>query len=554
MIRPLDVVRQSRSAGASVIASREGPFVGFSAIGRPVPAVTGHGYAQGGSQNGCDAVDVHSGFDLSALGGAVADATDAVMVIGQDDRIRYANASVETVLGYVPNELIGELFTVLVPPSARNHHQAQRGDFIAAPRACEMNGGLAVRAVHADGHEVDVEVTLLPVVGSEPATVLFVRDVSDRERLLRRLAATTDLLTAALGGADLSEIESKVVDLTCSVTRADVTWLATTLDDGRSAGVVRSCGAGDGFDWLRDVLDDSGRVLGESATHVRVSRELLASGSADEAGERDATAILLPFRTIGRSGLMAIGRSAGHAPFDDVDEQVAVDFMSAAAITLGLVTARTEMDRLRALTDHERIARELHDTVIQRLFAIAMRLESVLPVSSGASADRIGEAVDSLDEVIRSIRTTIFNLRRPMSPGSGLRSAVAAEVDAVVGLLGFAPRLRFGGLVDSSIPEGLAAGATAVVRELLSNAVRHSGAGEVDVSVTIENGQLVIEVSDDGVGLPPGMVRGDGLSNLGRRASDLGGAFVIGASRQGGLQARWQVPLDAGATDSPDRP
>ena len=172
-----------------------------------------------------------------------------------------------------------------------------------------------------------------------------------------------------------------------------------------------------------------------------------------------------------------------------------------------------------------------------------MRLESAVTGSSGVAAERMGEAVDTLDEVIREIRSTIFDLRRPQEAERGFRAAVATEIDRVADLLGFAPSLRVVGPIDASVTDEAAREAAAVVRELLSNVVRHAGATTVDVTVRIDEFSMSVIVEDDGVGMDEASDGGNGLPNLITRARALGGSFAVGPTAPHGVRAEWAVPL-----------
>jgi signal transduction histidine kinase len=347
--------------------------------------------------------------------------------------------------------------------------------------------------------------------------------------LLQRLSATNELLTIALGGAKTSEIRDRAVELAAIVTHADSVWLVAA-EVGGSCEVVSHIGEQRCPDWLAALVADRQDRDGSRCQHQA------ASGS-------HGPVMIVPYDTIGGHGHVVIARNAGGAAFDPNDESVAVDFTLAAAITFGLAASRAEMEVLRATADHERIARDLHDVVIQRLYAIAMGLEALIGSSPPATAAAIGDSVDQLDEVIRSIRTTIFNLRRPLASQGGLKAAVADEVDAAATLLGFTPALRFRGLVDTGVPGAAAAEAVAVVRELLSNVVRHSRAREADVGVAVGDGWLTITVADKGTGIAPDVTHGDGLSNVAARATLLDGTFTITSTPAGGTLGTWRVPL-----------
>jgi signal transduction histidine kinase len=354
----------------------------------------------------------------------------------------------------------------------------------------------------------------------------------DTEHLLQRLAATNELLTIALAGASMVDIRKRAVELAALVTHADGVWLV--VGDGSGPFQITSQLADQECpEWLDRLLADPARGWVERSGCKYLAPDL-APGPT----------MVVPYETIGAAGYVVIARHAGRPGFDANDESVAIDFTRAAAITLGLAGSRAEMEVLRSVADHERIARDLHDVVIQRLYAIAMGLESVIASSPPESVAAIGDSVDQLDEVIRSIRTTIFNLRRPSVWQGGLKAAIADEVDAAATLLGFAPALRFRGLVDTGVPGATAAEAVAVVRELLSNVVRHSHAREAEVAIAVGDGWLTITVADDGMGIPDDAPRGDGLSNVAARAALLGGSVTVDSTAAGGARMTWRVPVE----------
>jgi len=199
--------------------------------------------------------------------------------------------------------------------------------------------------------------------------------------------------------------------------------------------------------------------------------------------------------------------------------------------------------------EHDRIARDLHDLVIQRVFGVGMRLSSLLPVVPDATAERLRDIVAELDSVISDIRTTIFDLQAGQSVSEGLRSSVlqlAADADE---RLGFHPRVHFEGPVDTVADKDVGEQLLAVLRESLSNVIRHAQASSVDVTLAA-GAELVLVVSDDGVG--PGNSRdaGFGLHNMEARAVSLGGSFEMRARKPRGTLVEWRVPLAVAVADA----
>lgn len=190
--------------------------------------------------------------------------------------------------------------------------------------------------------------------------------------------------------------------------------------------------------------------------------------------------------------------------------------------------------------DHERIARELHDTVIQELFAAGIGLQALQATYS--QPERLAEVVAALDGTIRTIRTVIFDLSSPVHARSGLRSQVEALVADVVRTLGIEPRCHFRGPLDTGVPDELVEEALAVVRESLTNVARHAEATTVDLRIDVSD-RLTIEVVDDGTGIADEPPRRSGLANLEDRASRHAGTFSAYRNPMGGTVVKWSVPM-----------
>jgi signal transduction histidine kinase len=231
--------------------------------------------------------------------------------------------------------------------------------------------------------------------------------------------------------------------------------------------------------------------------------------------------------------------------FTDRDEQLTVALAGAAGVAIENARLLERVQELVVLEDRERIARDLHDRIIQRLFATGMALQAAghLVTEPKASA-RLAETVDELDDIIREIRNLIFGLHRP-SP-RGLRGELLAIADAARSHLGFEAHVHFDGPLDSVVPEHTADHLLATVQEALSNVARHAHASEVDVIVTV-GADLSLRVVDDGVGFDPGADHGEGngLANMTERAMALGGKLTVSRRSAGGTALEWRVPLDA---------
>jgi signal transduction histidine kinase len=294
----------------------------------------------------------------------------------------------------------------------------------------------------------------------------------------------------------------------------------------------------------------SGEVM-ESGTPV-----VLADASQDHRLQqpqvRDGQigpAIWVPLSSFGGwVGTLAVARSAGAPAFTDAELDLVRLFATQAGVVLELEQSREQVMRLSVLEDEERIARDLHDTVIQRLFATGLSLQSVSRLAHDETLHRrIVSAVDDLDDTIRHIRTVIFGLGRSLTDASsGLRSRTVELCAEAARALGFEPRVLFDGPVDTAVGPSLADDVVAVLRESLSNVSRHARAQSVSVEVAVHRSNLTLVIVDDGVGKAgTPSTGGRGLGNMGARASALGGSFALDSKPGGGTRVTWSVPLAA---------
>jgi PAS domain S-box-containing protein len=223
--------------------------------------------------------------------------------------------------------------------------------------------------------------------------------------------------------------------------------------------------------------------------------------------------------------------------------------LTATVATLRDVSERLEMSaelleartRLEVLDDRDRIARELHDSVIQRLFAAGLHLQA----STGRpdTTERVQAVVDEIDEAIREIRGVIFTLQRPSHLDSGLADALRASVNEATRVLGHRPALRVSGIL-SSVPDSVTTELLTVLREALMNVAKHAHASKTEVLVDVGNDAVTLIVADDGVGVGPNVVHSGGLGvrNITERAARLGGEARFALREPSGTEVRWSVP------------
>ena len=256
-------------------------------------------------------------------------------------------------------------------------------------------------------------------------------------------------------------------------------------------------------------------------------------------------ALLAPLAMTGTvQGVLVVALPAGSAGFDgDTDVAMITTFAAQAALALERARAQEERELLVVLADRERIARDLHDVVIQRLFATGLGLQALTRRTGQADVrERLDQAIDELDSTIRDIRTAIFELHNP-TVGS-VRAALAAAIADTTRTLGFRPQLTVSGPVDLGVADSLRADLLAVLTESLSNVVKHAKATAVEVEIRVGSGRLVLRVADDGVGVGDA-VAGNGMRNLRGRAEDRDGDFSIVDAEPHGTVLTWAATLDS---------
>lgn len=270
---------------------------------------------------------------------------------------------------------------------------------------------------------------------------------------------------------------------------------------------------------------------------------------ADEANRWVHLSTVMPVRAAmvfpllgdqGSRGAIVVGRTHGRPPFDGEWLPMAEAFANQAAVAMELAEVRSVRQRLQVLDDRDRIARDLHDHVIQRIFASGLTIQALATAQIDTDvAGRLAEVVDDLDAIIRQIRSTIFELREPDGDAS-LRRAVLDVVASTRGLTS-APTTSFSGPVDTAGSQVLG-DVTAVVREALTNVVRHADAERITIGVDASWAALTVKVVDDGVGWS-GASTHSGLANLAARAARLGGTVTLDDTPGGGATLLWTIPI-----------
>ncbi|MFI6878304.1 GAF domain-containing sensor histidine kinase [Streptomyces sp. NPDC050400] len=435
------------------------------------------------------------------------------------------------------------------------HHPPMRS-FLGVPIRVqgEIFGNLYLTEKHGGGEFNDYDLNMVRVLATEAGIAIgnarLYEAARQRERWIDGSVAVT---TALLSGGDAEDALQVVAEQACRLSES-------------AAGIVLLPAEEGGMEIVAVASDEPSAALGVIVPpESTIISELLAGEAVfiDDAATDPRVmtdlargygpSMMLPLQSDDRVlGTLVMPRARGARPFTEAERTLATQFAAQAALALMMAEAQRDRERLAVFEDRDRIARDLHDLVIQRLFATGMMLEtaqrrSVVPeVQAG-----IGKSVDELDTTIQEIRTAIFALQQgPAEAPSGLRTRVLREINMAAVPLGFKPSHRFLGPVDTVVGELTGKNLIAALREALSNAFRHAHADRIDVvvdaGVILPDGQqgVRLTVADDGVGIPEGGRR-SGLKNLKRRAESLGGDSWYGpgiADGEGGTTVVWQAP------------
>ena len=256
----------------------------------------------------------------------------------------------------------------------------------------------------------------------------------------------------------------------------------------------------------------------------------------------ERTVVLVPLRAhLAPDGVLLVLLDGGRGSLEADEAELVASFADQAALALDRAQAVADRQELMLVSDRDRIARDLHDLVIQRLFATGLQLQGARRIAvSDQVRERIDGAVADLDVTIRDIRSTIFELQHGHE--LSLRADVRGLVKEYVPVLGFTPMVRTAGPVDTAVPAPVGEQLLAVLREALSNVARHADADAAVIEVEVRTGEVMLRVADNGQGLPEDR-RESGLRNARRRAADLGGSLRLHPEEPRGTVLEWTVPL-----------
>ncbi len=423
--------------------------------------------------------------------------------------------------------------------------------FLGAPVRIrdEVFGNLYLTEKEGGAEFDDEDEAVLAALGAAAGVAIGnARLYEEARRQQRWLRASGDVTQRLLSGAATDEVLALVLREALEISGADLVVLALPVAGRGQLVIEHAAGAGaeeavglvlPAAGSVSGMVLDSGKPLSlddfsNDERVAPVTREHLRLGPA----------VVVPLGAPGNvRGILTAGRHCGSMPLAPPAVEMLTSFAAQAGVGLELAAHRRDAERFAVFEDRDRIARDLHDLVIQRLYATGMSLESVSArLGESDNGRRVSSAVDALDETIKEIRSAIFSLHsRPAVAEGGLRARILEVADEASGALGFAPALRMSGDLDGAVPADAGEHLLRALREALSNAARHAGAGQVDVTVEADQ-ELILLVRDDGVGMKePG--RRSGLANLAERAALLGGTMRTGPADGGGTELEWRVPL-----------
>ncbi|MER5599959.1 GAF domain-containing protein [Streptomyces sp. NPDC002265] len=400
-----------------------------------------------------------------------------------------------------------------------------------------------------DEEDESVLATLAVAAGVAIDNARLYEETRLRERWLR---ANAEITHSLMSGGGRTDVLALIAERAGEITGSALAAVALPMEDTGSLAVEIAVGL--------DAEAHQGLVLPVGTTLMGLAFSTAAPVvSADVAHDERVppgpqrfeglgTAVAVPIGTVegGVRGVLLLARESGRQPFSATETETLLAFAAQAAVAMELAQRRQDAEEVAVLKDRDRIARDLHDLAIQRLFATGMTLQSAGRfIEHPEASERVARAVDDLDETIKIIRSTIFGLRaREGVEGAGLRARAVRIVSEATPVLGFAPSMRMEGLVDTGVPREIADHVVAVLSEALTNIARHARARRADIVLAADSGRLCLTVTDNGGGIAPGGRR-SGLRNMAERAEQLGGKMELGTPDGGGTALVWWVPVPA---------
>lgn len=387
----------------------------------------------------------------------------------------------------------------------------------------------------------DASDVVVALAGSAGAALENARLYQQLHRQLRWSTAMTEVSSALLS-EDVSDAVGVVIARVATVVVAEV--ISVVIPDPESDQLLIHTSRGEGaerFEGRR--YERQGSLVDRS---LRSGQVVLATASeAPTSLEAEmGPSMILPVVVAGEPiCALALTRSHGGELFAAADVDMAAEFATQVGLAIELARARSDRQRMELADERGRIARDLHDHVIQRLFGAGLSLQA-LGARYPAAEPALFEQVEAIDAAIGEIRTAVFTLTSRARTAAGTaRHRILDVVSEMSDTLGSTPQLTFRGPVDLMLTDALVDDVLAVVRECLANVVRHASADSTAVNIAVEGGSVEVEVTDNGLGISPATARRSGTGNLADRARRRGGAFTLIAGERNGTRAVWRAPL-----------
>lgn len=457
-------------------------------------------------------------------------APDATLVVSSTGEIVFANDHSGTLFGTDLDHLLGISVEELLPEDLRSVHRAHRTRYRAEPTVRSMGAGLTLSARRFDGSLFPVEISLSPLrLGEEVFAVAAVRDITERVESEDRMRRILQTLDSSDDGMFMFDAES----LRFSFVNQGAVRLVGYSGDELMAMTPMHLNPYSSEAEYRRLVESL--VADEDSTIVRQATMLRKDG-VEVAVEK--TYRCAPIGVDGRRWVIALAR--------DITTRLAAE----AALRQSQQALHDAEQVVAIAEDRERIARDLHDTVIQRLFGEGLKLLGTMNIVDDRAQSRIQSTIDGLDQTIKELRMAVFSLQGgDTRQATGLRGRLLQTLTEASAGLDFEPRLQFDGPVET-IENDIAENLVPVLREALSNISKHARANNVRVGVMVDDDDVMLTVADDGVGVPQEVIGGHGLANMAERARRLGGDCTIAAQPGGGSLLIWQVPARDHAVSS----
>jgi len=393
---------------------------------------------------------------------------------------------------------------------------------------------------HSRGGEftADDEELAIALAAAAGAAIANARRFAESEQRRRWLNASVELTPRLLSG-EAGLPHALITEYAAAAAEAD--FAALTVPHGPDQVIVAGVTGGLTEGMMNRVAPLADSLTGQA---ICTGKPTLVTGDRCEAaaaalGADTGPLIVVPLAAGEQvRGALMLGRVATRPGFTETDLDMAASFAGHAAVAMELARARIDQLILAQAEDHDRIAGDLHDHVIQELFALGMRLEGHAARSDPVAAERISGYVDTLDDVIKKVRTSIFGLQQPRRAPAGLPARLLEIIEEHTPQLGFTAGISFAGPLDPGPGETLAHDILAVTREALSNCARHAHATAVSISLALKDRLITLDITDNGRGLGT-PARSSGLSSMRRRAERNGGTFRVSTPASGGTQLSW---------------